>query len=135
MDDGDDTVILASTEDEISIDGGSGTADQITGPEAATTWSTTVISVSGSDVTFGNIEVLQGGSDVDTFDIGAAATLDIRGGAGSDVFNINDALTGLVDGEGDSDTLQGVLINNVTLTNIGSTDGFAGRRKRCDRRL
>lgn len=124
MDDGDDTVILASTEDAITVDGGADN-DTLQGPDAATVWSTTGLTVSGQAVTFSNIAVLQGGTDNDTFNVGVAATLDLRGGAGSDTFNINDALTGSVDGEGDSDTLGGTQINDVLLTGSDG-DGFAG---------
>lgn len=124
LDDGNDTVILASTEDIIGIDGDTGT-DTVQGPDTTTAWSTTGLSVNGQAVSFGMIEVLQGGTGNDTFNIGAGATLDIYGGAGNDTFNVNATLTGLVDGEGDSDTLAGTQIDDVTLTGSGG-NGFAG---------
>lgn len=124
MDDGDDTVILASTEDTIAVDGGAAN-DTLTGPDAATTWSTTGLTVSGKGVTFTGVEALQGGASNDTFNVGAAATLNILGGAGNDTFNINATLTGSVDGEGDSDTLGGTKIDNVLLTGSNG-NGFAG---------
>ena len=122
--DGDDTLILASTEDAISVTDSTGT-DTLQGPDAATTWSTTGLSVSGKSVTFASYEVLQGGASNDTFNVGAAAMLNIFGGAGNDVFNINNTLTGSVDGEGDTDTLGGTEIDNVVLTG-SDADGYAG---------
>lgn len=122
--DGDDTVVLASTEDAIAVDGEGG-SDTVQGPDATTVWSTTGLTVSGQAVTFANVETLQGGAGNDSFNIGAPAILDILGGAGNDVFNVNAELTGSINGEGDSDTLAGSQIDDVLLTGADS-DGFAG---------
>ena len=122
--DGDDTLILASTEDAISVTDSTGT-DTLQGPDSATLWSTTGLSVSGKSVTFASYDVLQGGASNDTFNVGTAAALNLLGGAGNDIFNINNTLTGSVDGEGDTDTLGGTGIDNVVLTG-SDADGYAG---------
>ncbi|QDV16090.1 Extracellular serine protease precursor [Gimesia panareensis] len=117
-----------------NVAAGSGTADKLTGQNAAATWSIQPASIygSGNSLSFSSFETLQGGSDVDQFNINGSHTLDLLGGLGNDVFSFNNnisTLNGLIDGQGGSDHLN--LVNysadlNVTLSGLGSTDGFDG---------
>ncbi len=76
-------------------------------------------------LSFGGFATLQGGALVDTFTVSAASAFNLAGGEEADIFTINAALTGSVDGEADMDTLDGSLIDAVTLTS-SDTEGFAG---------
>ena len=55
----------------------------------------------------------------------AASTFDLNGGAGADTFDVDAALTGAVDGQAGGDTLQGGLVDAVTLASSDAT-GFDG---------
>jgi Ca2+-binding RTX toxin-like protein len=72
---------------------------------------------------------IQGAAGNDTFSVIAASpagtNIDLLGGMGNDTFNINAVLTGEVDGQAGTDTLQGTLIDQVTL-NGGTANGFDG---------
>ncbi|QDT84252.1 LamG-like jellyroll fold domain-containing protein [Gimesia chilikensis] len=117
-----------------NIAAGSGTADKLTGQNAAATWSIQPASVygSGTSLSFSSFETLQGGNDVDQFNINGSHTLDLLGGQGADVFrfsNAGSALNGTIDGEAGEDHLN--LDNyssnlNVTLSALGGIDGFDG---------
>lgn len=117
-----------------NIAAGSGTADKLTGQNAAATWSIQPASVygSGTSLSFSSFETLQGGNDVDQFNINGSHTLDLLGGQGADVFrfsNAGSALNGTIDGEAGEDHLN--LDNyssnlNVTLNALGGIDGFDG---------
>ncbi|MEQ8854305.1 LamG-like jellyroll fold domain-containing protein [Gimesia sp.] len=117
-----------------NITAGSGTADKLTGQNAAATWSIQPASVygSGTSLSFSSFETLQGGNDVDQFNINGSHTLDLLGGQGADVFrfsNNGSTLNGTIDGEAGEDHLN--LDNyssdlNVTLSALGGIDGFAG---------
>ncbi|WP_417396525.1 LamG-like jellyroll fold domain-containing protein [Gimesia chilikensis] len=117
-----------------NIAAGSGTADKLTGQNAAATWSIQPASVygSGTSLSFSSFETLQGGNDVDQFNINGSHTLDLLGGQGADVFrfsNDGSTLNGTIDGEAGEDHLN--LDNftsdlNVTLSALGGIDGFAG---------
>jgi Ca2+-binding RTX toxin-like protein len=81
------------------------------------------------DYTF--IEDLHGGSGRDTFEIKRDFTGNLFGGAGDDTFRffLNFRLTGSVDGESGSDTLDYAPYlspRTLDLTALGSTDGFDG---------
>ncbi len=118
----------------ISFDGGAG-SNTLVAANQANDWLIDGVNagslLSGS-VTFTNVENLQGGSDVDTFSVSGSQSSNLLGGLGNDVFQfIDDAslLTGTIDGQGGTDHLD--LTNYtadlmVTLSGIGSTDGFAG---------
>ena len=75
---------------------------------------------------FSNFATLQGGSDIDSFNVTLASNFDLLGGAGVDVFDIAATLTGSIDGEVAGATLQGTQITDVTLTTAGGTTGFNG---------
>ena len=77
------------------------------------------------DLSFSGFANLQGGTNVDTFNVTAASAFNLLGGAGADVFNIGATLTGSVNGKAGSDTLQGTQITNVTLVS-SNADGFTG---------
>ncbi|MCX7418382.1 MAG: hypothetical protein NT013_02450 [Planctomycetia bacterium] len=59
---------------------------------------------------------LNGGTASDTYLVTALSTFNLDGGAGTDSFDIDATLTGTIDGDAGSDTLQGNLIDNVTIT-------------------
>ncbi|WP_197997539.1 cadherin domain-containing protein, partial [Gimesia panareensis] len=117
-----------------NVAAGSGTADKLTGQNATATWSIQPASIygSGTSLSFSSFETLQGGSDVDQFNINGSHSLDLQGGLGNDVFSFNNnssTLNGLIDGQGGSDHLN--LVNysadlNVALSGLGSIDGFDG---------
>ncbi|MBN73504.1 MAG: hypothetical protein CME32_29975 [Gimesia sp.] len=117
-----------------NIAAGSGAADKLTGQNAAATWSIQPASVygSGTSLSFSSFETLQGGNDVDQFNINGSHTLDLLGGQGADVFrfsNNGSTLNGTIDGEAGEDHLN--LDNysadlNVTLSALGGIDGFDG---------
>jgi hypothetical protein len=135
-----DTLTLDSTWTfavPIVVAGGGGTCT-IVGPNSATTWDLSGPysgDVNGpAALQFSNIQVLQGGSATNTFNINgngvgiAAATL--IGGPGTNVFNMGPAvaLTGSIDGQSGADTLNyasyGAPID-VTLT-ADSAGGYSG---------
>ena len=117
-----------------NIAAGSGAADKLTGQNAAATWSIQPASVygSGTSLSFSSFETLQGGNDVDQFNINGSHTLDLLGGQGADVFHFSNngsTLNGTIDGEAGEDHLN--LDNyssdlNVTLSALGGIDGFDG---------
>ncbi|MFO0803316.1 MAG: hypothetical protein U0791_09370 [Gemmataceae bacterium] len=82
-------------------------------------------------LTFTGFAVLQGGSDVDLFNVLVSKTYDLKGGAGADVFTISDtkALTGSIAGEADADTLTVsgfTTAVNATLTTAPTANGYTG---------
>ena len=84
-----------------------------------------------NNVTYLGIESLAGSSGDDTFNIVGALTHTLRGGAGNDAFVFADGatLTGTVDGQSGTDTLNFSNLQSpisVALTSVGSTDGFNG---------
>ncbi|QDT42993.1 Extracellular serine protease precursor [Gimesia alba] len=118
----------------ISFDGGAGT-NTLLAANQTNDWlidGANAGSLLSGTVTFTNVENLTGGSDVDTFTITGSQALNLLGGLGNDIFLFSsDAslLSGTIDGQGGSDHLD--LTNYttnlaVTLTAIGSTDGFEG---------
>src|SRR5207253_5669025 len=67
----------------------------------------------------------------DTFDVTGAQTAHLMGGAGADLFQFGAGavLTGTLDGGADTDTVDfaaQTAARQVTLTGLGSVDGFAG---------
>lgn len=121
----------------IAVEGGGGTCT-IVGPNSATTFDITGMYSGDIDGTsalqFSNIQVLQGGSATNTFNVTgngvglAAATLE--GGSGANVFNMGPAveMTGSISGQAGTNTLDyasyGAPIG-VTLTG-DNADGFSG---------
>ena len=82
------------------------------------------------DLPFSGFLNVQGGSSGDTFNVVADTTLDeVRGGLGGDTFNFNTVgadLTGLIDGQGGLDLLQGTQINNIRMTGSTAVGEFTG---------
>ncbi|KAA0139306.1 hypothetical protein FYZ48_11765 [Gimesia chilikensis] len=117
-----------------NIAAGSGAADKLTGQNAAATWSIQPASVygSGTSLSFSSFETLQGGNDVDQFNINGSHTLDLLGGQGADVFHFSNngsTLNGTIDGEAGEDHLNLDTYSsdlNVTLSALGGIDGFDG---------
>ncbi|WP_417389450.1 LamG-like jellyroll fold domain-containing protein [Gimesia sp.] len=113
---------------------GSGTADQLTGRDAAATWSVGFSSNYGSSnsLSFSSFEELQGGSEADLFNITGSQTVNIKAGDGNDTlqFNNNGAtLNGTFDGQDGADHLNLTSYTvdlDLTLDALGSTDGFDG---------
>src|SRR4029079_11409023 len=105
----------------------------LTGLNTVSTWAlggapSYTDTVSGRSLAITGFGTLQGGTAADTFNVTANNAFALKGGAGADVFDIAAAatLTGSLDGEAGSDTLQGTGIVNVVLTAAGGTDGFNG---------
>ena len=99
--DGDDTLIVTSVDAgfsaAVTLDGETGSADVLSGPNAASGWS-----ITGSDAgtltagttpvingTFRNVETLRGGSDDDAFAfaLGGRMSQQVHGGSGSDTLD------------------------------------------------
>ncbi len=70
-----------------------------------------------SDLIFTDFNILDGGTDVDTFTLNADVTGLVNGGAGADIFNINADVGGDINGGEDSDTFN--ISSNVTGTIAG----------------
>lgn len=113
---------------------GSGTADQLTGRNAAATWSIGTSNNYGStnSLGFSSFEQLQGGSESDLFTITGNQTVDIKAGAGNDTLqfsNNGSTLNGTFDGQDGTDhlNLSSYTVDlDVTLSALGGTDGFDG---------
>ena len=80
---------------------------------------------------FTAFEQLTGGSGADTFSVSGAQTATLGGGAGADTFQFSNGavLTGGIEGGADPDTLDyaaATTARQVTLSGLGSVDGFAG---------
>ena len=127
---------LAGTFDNVNVlIGSSASDDTLTALNAINTWqvtgSTNSYTSSSRTLSFTSIEVLQGGSASDTFQIAGAAAGTLNGNGGDDAFVFGEGATlaGAVHGGAGSDTIgfagstSGVT---VTLTAITTGDGFAG---------
>ena len=80
-------------------------------------------------VPFSGFRVLQGGVSGDSFNLTGAVAFDsVLGGAGGDNFTFNSGaiLNGVLDGQGGADVLQGLAIDNVTLTGSTANGEFNG---------
>ncbi|MFO0819770.1 MAG: hypothetical protein U1A77_17610 [Pirellulales bacterium] len=123
--DGTESSISGGFNDIETLTGNGGT---LTGQNLASTWDldgTPTYTEGGDTLNFSGFATLAGGSDVDQFNVTAASAFNLQGGGGNDVFDIDAALTGSVNGTTGSDTLQGNLINTVSLTGSGA-EGFTG---------
>ncbi|WP_417377639.1 LamG-like jellyroll fold domain-containing protein [Gimesia sp.] len=113
---------------------GSGAADQLTGQNAAATWTIGASSNYGSTNSFGfsNVELLQGGSEADLFHVSGNQTVDIKAGAGNDTLefdNNGSTLNGTFDGQEGTDHLNLAVYTDdldVSLSALGGMDGFDG---------
>jgi acrosin len=122
-----------------SVVGGSG-SDVLTGANLTAAWTlngTPTYTAGGSTLGFTGFETLQGGSGNDTFSLLGDGLLQVSenlyGGAGDDSFNFADGVfvTGSIDGQGGSDTLNYASYSAgiaVTLTGPASTNGYAGNQ-------
>jgi acrosin len=115
--------------------GGSGTADSITGVNAASAWAVsgapTYTDHTGPVATLAAIEDFQGGSKADTFAISAATAINLAGNAGADSFTVADEIVhgGTLAGGADSDTLDlsaQAASSIVALSGSTAANGFAG---------
>jgi Ca2+-binding RTX toxin-like protein len=123
--DGTEASVSGNFNDIETLTGNGGT---LTGQNAASTWGldgTPTYVTGGNTLNFSGFATLQGGTNTDAFNVTTGSSFNLRGGANSDVFDIDAALTGSVNGEADSDTLQGNVIDAVTLTNSDG-NGFDG---------
>ena len=100
----------------------------MTGSDTVNTWAlggSPTFNDGSNSLSFSGFANLSGGTLADTFNVTAASAFNLDGGSGNDVFDIDAALTGSVTGDTGSDTLQGDVIDAVTLTS-SATDGYAG---------
>ena len=129
-DDVDTFAITANSNSDYRVEGGMGN-DIIT--YSGTSWviSGNEVDLDDSNLMLTSVETLQGGSMNDMFTVNAATGLNLLGGDGDDTFNIdNGPLTGTLDGEGGTDTLDLGSITAamaVTLSGIPGMDGFSGQ--------
>jgi|GEM_PF-2291479 len=93
-----------------NLNGGGG-SNTVVGRDGDNTWTMTAANIGKLEVTngttylnrFENIQTLQGGSEVDIFNLGHAFNETIKGGAGNDIFNVN-AVTNILQGEAGDDS-------------------------------
>lgn len=94
------------------VQGGTSTADSLTGTNVASIWALGVSQTytsSGVGLTFSAFDTLQGGNATDTFNIASNTTANLKGGASADTFDFTAngvALAGTVDGGTGSDILS-----------------------------
>ena len=131
--DGDDDFDFTSTNNAGSasiIDGGGG-ENTLQGRHTSTTWNlnsgANSLSVSGSGTpyvtSFSSIQLAQGGSAIDTFNINSNYLESIAGGGNADIFYINAEVNNLYGESGDDQfTFSG--INNTGIANV--LDGGTG---------
>lgn len=120
-------ITLTSTANTLSVVGGGG-SDTLVAPNTVNTWDLSANTLN-TNVTHSGITTLQGGTSSDTFNINASRTQNLKGGSGTDSFVLSAAvtLTGSVDGEAGTDTLDlSAVAVSVTLSGAGSVDGVAG---------
>ncbi len=120
---GDDQFVFGDQGSAQSVDGGGGTANSLTGRNGANIWTieagTNSKIASGANTyldSFSNIQILNGGTGNDTFNINATVG-SIYGHAGIDTFNIN-AASGRLYGGADNDTFSFTANNSGTATLI-----------------
>jgi hypothetical protein len=109
-----------------SVVGGSNAGDSLTGRNTTSVWNLNGIQTyigSGQTVTFSGFEILQGGSDVDAFNLLANTTGTLKGGGGDDRFVFSDgkSLSGGIDGETGSDTLDYAAYATPVTASLPST--------------
>lgn len=128
--DGVDGDLDGTPTDFTNIDALTGNGGTLTGIDDASEWSVSGTSsnyVNGlNSLDFSGFSLLQGGIGDDVFQVTSATSIQLRGGDGNDTFDIDARLTGVADGEAGDDTLEGSLINNVTLGGAGGIDGYIG---------
>lgn len=114
-----------------TIDGGLVATNTIKGRNTASTWDINAVDmakvtdVSGIYINnFKNVNTVQGGTAVDTFNINVAFAGVMRGGDGNDIFNVNSPVTGSLLGELDNDTFSFSGASNVG--SVTAIDGGNG---------
>ncbi|HEX7965934.1 MAG TPA: filamentous hemagglutinin N-terminal domain-containing protein, partial [Gammaproteobacteria bacterium] len=114
------------------ITSGSGAADVLVGNNANANWNlnatrTYVDIATGNTLTFSAFETLTGGTQNDTFNVNTSQTRNLNGGLGNDSFVFADGvtLTGSIDGQGGTDTLD-LSAYTTALTFILSTGNVNG---------
>ena len=124
------TTTLAGFE-QISNPGGTMTpGGMVTGPDQPTVWTIRANEVSyedamGMTITMFDLNTVQGGSMMDTFNVVGDTTveIDLLGGGGADVYNIGSMLTGNIMGEAGADTITLGTGGSVTGMVDGGADG------------
>ncbi|MBC8503428.1 MAG: M10 family metallopeptidase C-terminal domain-containing protein, partial [Chloroflexi bacterium] len=115
--------------------GSGANTDALTGLDAASIWtvdgSSSGYSSNGHALSFSDFEILNGGVDADIFNVLNAESGTLSGNAGDDTLHIAEGatLTGSFDGGSGADTISfsgGTAGRDITLTGLGTTDGFAG---------
>jgi hypothetical protein len=105
----------------ITFNGGTG-SDTLVGPNIDNTFNITGSNsgnVGGAGtIDFSAVDNLNGGNQKDAFNVTAASSFNLAGGANNDTFDIDAELTGAIDGEAGSDTLQGDNIDGVLITTL-----------------
>ena len=95
------------------LEGRAANSDTLTARDLTNTWNinaldSTVASSGGDTIIFNGMDVLNGQSEVDTFNIGADVTSDIQGNGAGDIFNINTLVSAnLFGGAGDDQFIYG----------------------------
>ncbi|WP_198284846.1 filamentous hemagglutinin N-terminal domain-containing protein, partial [Cellvibrio sp. BR] len=116
---------------DISVNGSAGLGQTLTAVNANNTWNLTAenagtIEKTGSTskiITFIGFENINGGEQVDTFNITDNISTSVNGGSGDDVFNINVAtIDALLNGDTGADTFNIVTTDAVTATLNGGGD-------------
>jgi len=115
--------------------GSGANTDALTGLDAASIWtvdgSSSGYSSNGHALSFSDFEILNGGVDADIFNVLNTESGTLSGNAGDDTLHIAEGatLTGSFDGGSGADTISfsgGTPGRDITLTGLGTTDGFAG---------
>ena len=130
---GSDADGFAGTEADITLgfDGittVTGNGGALTGADVNSTWlldGTPTYNDGANTLNIGGFATLQGGNMVDQFNVTAATAFNLLGGLGNDAFDVDAVLTGALDGEAGTDTLEGGEVEAVVLTG-SDADGFAG---------
>lgn len=120
--------------DNVNQINGSTGSDTLTGRNLAATWSLGASNSynDGTVMLFTSFETLNGGSNVDTFNVSGARTASLNGGGGNDAFNFIDntaRLTGSINGGAGADSLSfaGFTSTAASVVLTGSTtNGFTG---------
>jgi len=129
-----DNFLISGAGSLTSIDGGGAGINSLTGLNGANTWTiagtNSVAVTSGSTYvnSFTNIDIVNGGSGVDTFNVNAGSTIGtLNGQVGNDVFTINGTVTSVNGGGGDDDFTVSGTVTGVIDGGIDSGAGVADK--------
>lgn len=112
-------ILLASNIE--SLDGNAG-SDTLNGSAAGDLWDLADAGSTVAAMGFAGFEAIIAGNGANTFNIGTY-TGNVTGGTGDDVFVLNGALSGSIDGNTGSDTLQGSTATDSVVLNGSATAG------------